>query len=86
MKFRTCHVWPELRFSIGVEEQSGQHFLSIPVSNRLVDYEEYYRIDKAAFDRYAANPEAAAEFVGRCRRREEDALLMLPPGRDRGIA
>jgi hypothetical protein len=85
MRFRTCHVWPELSFAIGLDEQSGRCFLSIPVSNRLVDYEEYYAIDQGAFDLYARNP-AAAAFVARCRARQADELLILPPGRDRGVA
>lgn len=71
------------RFALGVDD-SGNHYLSIPVGNRLVDYCEYYRIDRAAFDRYRADPEQALRFVERCRNREVDGLLIIPPGRDRG--
>ena len=75
----------ELRFSLGIEEDSGRYYLSIPVSNRMVDYEEYYEIDRAAFERYRADPEAARGFLERCRNREVDAQLILKPGSDRGV-
>lgn len=75
----------ELRFSLGIEQDSGRYYLSIPVSNRLVDYEEYYEIDQAAFERYRIDPAAADGFLSRCRNREADGQLLLPPGSDRGV-
>lgn len=35
----------EHRFSIGVLGATGEKYLSIPVTNPRVDYEEYYRIE-----------------------------------------
>lgn len=52
----------------------------------MVDYEEYFEADKAAFDLYMSNQSLALPFVRRCRNREVDDLLMVQPGRDRGIA
>ena len=75
----------ELRFSIGVETRTGRYYLSIPVANRMVDYEEYYEIDRSAYERYRDDPRSAADFVKRCRNRELDELLILKPGRDRGV-
>jgi len=71
---------------MGMEEQTGKHYLSIPVTNRLVDYEEYYEIDNAEFDKYKDDPDAAAEFVQQCRNRERDDRIMIKPGKDRGVA
>lgn len=85
MKFNDAFVSRELRFSLGVEETSGRYYLSIPVANRMVDYEEYYEIDRAAFERYRTDPGAASGFLERCRNREADELLILKPGRDRGV-
>jgi len=34
----------EDRYSIGVERNSGQYYISIPVSTGVLDYEEYYYI------------------------------------------
>jgi hypothetical protein len=75
----------ELRFSIGVETKTGRYYLSIPVANRMADYEEYYEIDRSAYERYRADPRPAVAFVERCRNRELDELLILKPGRDRGV-
>lgn len=86
MKFNDVFVSREDRFSIGVEEQSGRYYVSIPVSNGMVDYEEYYEIDKAQFGLYQADMQAALEFVKRCRNRESDDLLIVKPGKNRGTA
>ena len=67
-------------------EVSGKPYVSIPVSNRMVDYDEYYQIDRATYDLYLANSAAALEFVKRCRNREVDELLIFKPGIDRGVA
>jgi hypothetical protein len=60
--------------------------VSIPVSNSMIDYEEYYEIDKATFDRYRADLGSARDFVERCRKRQEDDKLIVKPGRNRGTA
>lgn len=74
------------RFSIGRETESGRFYLSIPVSNRLCDYEEYYEIEQAAHDGYPANLTELAAFAKRCKARLEDDRLMVAPGTDRGVA
>lgn len=75
----------ELRFSLGIEQDSGRYYLSIPVANRMVDYEEYYEIDQATFERFRTDPDAAQGFLARARAREADELLILKPGSDRGV-
>ncbi|MGJ4803848.1 hypothetical protein [Luteimonas sp. SDU82] len=85
MQFKDLFVNPALRYALGVEQITGEYYLSIPVANRLADYEEYYRIDRRAFERYCRDPASAHEFLERCRRREADALLFLAPGGDRGV-
>jgi len=86
VKFADTLVQREERFSLGVEETSGKRYLSIPVSNGLVDYEEYYELDRATYERYLADPKAALPFVQRCRAREEDERLIVKPGSNRGTA
>ena len=83
MKFNDIIVNRAERFSIGVTDE-GQHYVAIPVSNPYLDYEEYYAIDQASFDRFCADPTLARDLVGQCRRREVDHLLIVPPGRLRG--
>ena len=74
------------RYSIGREVASGRYYLSIPVSNLLVDYEEYYQISAEMHDGYPANAALVEEFADQCRRRQHDALLLIKPGTDRGVA
>jgi len=84
-KFTDVLVDRKHRFSIGVEECSGRHYLSIPVSNSLVDYEEYYEIDAASFERYKTDRPAAVQFAEQCRARAVDDRLFMQPGKDRGV-
>ena len=86
MRFADVLVNVEERYALGVEEESGRHCVAIPVSNGLVDYEEYYRIDRPTFDRFLVDPVAALAFVVRCRARELDDRLMIAPGSNRGVA
>jgi hypothetical protein len=86
MKFTDIHIFKDERFSIGVEEQSGRYYLSIPVANRLVDYEEFYEISSTEFEVFTTDAASAEKFVLQCRMREKDNRLMIQPGRDRGAA
>ncbi|MCG2593113.1 hypothetical protein LZ009_10005 [Ramlibacter sp. XY19] len=86
MKFIDSYVNAEHRFSLGREVESGRFYLSIPVSNRLADYEEYYELSQAAHDAYPGNLPEILRFVNRCKARMCDELLLVPPGRDRGVA
>lgn len=86
MKFNDTYTSREHRFALAIELASQQCYLSIPVSNTLVDYEEYYRIDKARYEAWLQEPSAALPMVVRCRRRELDHALMMQPGAQRGTA
>lgn len=86
MKFQDSLVHREHMFCVGVEQVSGRFYVSIPVSNGLADYEEYYEIDRATFELFGRDPDAALPFVARCRRRELDKLLIVQPGTNRGTA
>lgn len=86
MKFTDIYVNREELFSLGIEETSGRFYVSFPVSNRLVDYEEYYAIDQQMFERFQNDVDAAVKFVNRCRRHQLDELLMQQPGWNRGTA
>ncbi|RSV40105.1 hypothetical protein CA234_12635 [Sphingomonas sp. ABOLE] len=74
----------EGRFALGTDMVSGQPYLSIPVSNRLADYEEYYRLTDSERVVFESDMVLAAAFAAKCRRREIDDRLILPPGADRG--
>jgi hypothetical protein len=84
MKWRDVFVDKERRFALIVDEESGRSFVSIPVQNSMVEYEEYYEVDPATFERFTADPTTSHDFVDKAKRRELDHLLLLPPGTDRG--
>ncbi|MGB2222123.1 hypothetical protein [Neptunomonas sp.] len=84
MKFTDVAVNKDERFSIGIEEDSGRFYLSIPVRNEYVDYEEYYEITKDEFESYKVDLNSAQTLVNRCRKREVDNRLIQKPGRMRG--
>jgi hypothetical protein len=86
MKFTDLIVDKKNFFSMGKEDNSGKYYLSIPVSNRMIDYEEYYWITKDFFDKYNADKDLVLKFVEECREYEHDELLVFKPGENRGVA
>ena len=83
-KFHDHFFSREERYSVGEETESHRLYLSIPVSNGLVDYEEYYEITREQYDAFAADLSLAAVFAEECRRHEHDDLLIQKPGWNRG--
>lgn len=84
MSFSVIACDPQLGFCLGVETHSTKFFLSIPVGNALVDYEEYYEISPEQFKLFQLNNDAARDFAELCTNRKIDNLLILLPGADRG--
>ena len=76
----------EDRYSIGIESKLGRHYVSIPVSNGALDYEEYYEITSDQYRAFLEDRESAIAFVESCRRRERDDLLIEKPGWNRGTS
>ncbi len=67
-RFVDREVFRDGYFSLGVEAASGCLYLSTPIPSRhrLADYEAYFRIERAEYERFRADPQAAADFVERC--------------------
>ena len=84
MKFHDLLIDRENKFSVGIEESTGKYYVSIPVSNSYVDYEEHYEIDRQEFENYRYHVRPALEFVKQCRARQLDARLIVQPGKIRG--
>lgn len=62
-------VFRTQRFSLGVEDGTGIHYLSTPISgfNRAAEYEAYFRISAEEFEHYRSSPHAAEPFLEACR-------------------
>lgn len=86
MKPRDEFFSREDRYSLGVDAETGRHYLSVPVSNGVVDYEEYYEVTEGNYGKLLANPALAIAFAHECRRRAHDGLLMQQPGWNRGTS
>lgn len=86
MRFDDVYFSEEGRYSIGVEIDSGRYYVSIPVSNGLVDYGEYYAIDTDQYELFLGDKSAAIPFVEACRKHEHDDLLIQKPGTNRGTS
>lgn len=84
MKLNDLLIDRENKFSVGIEETTGKYYVSIPVSNSYVDYEEYYEIDRQEFENYRYHVRPALEFVKQCRARQLDDRLIVQPGKIRG--
>jgi hypothetical protein len=84
VKFEDTYFSKEDRYSLGIESTSGRHYVSIPVSNGIVDYEEYYEITPDEYQQFLSDKAAAVEFVESCRKHERDDLLIQKPGSNRG--
>lgn len=83
-RFNDTHVFREQRFSIGSDAETRGYFLSIPVANQMVDYEEYYRLSTDQYQQFSNDAVAGALFADQCRARRCDDLIILKPGTDRG--
>ena len=84
MKFTDIKFSKSKRFSIGQEENSGKYYLSFPVSNQLVEYEEYYEITVNEFNDYIQNLDNAIPLLEKCKQHKEDHRLIQKPGNSRG--
>lgn len=84
MKFIDHFSSNEDRYSIGIEESTKKHYISIPVFNGLVEYEEYYQITQNEFDQFLKEPELARKSAEKCRQGKNDENLIVQPGKRRG--
>jgi hypothetical protein len=83
-RFSDTHVFREQRFAIGRDTQTSGFFLSIPVANQMVDYEEYYRLTPDQYRQFSNDSVAGGLFADECRARKRDDVIILAPGTDRG--
>lgn len=84
MKFDDRIVFKKDRFSIGQEIDLKKYYLSIPVSNGLVEYEEYYELTKEEFDRLSNGVAEVRRLAEQCKLRKADDRLIMKPGAKRG--
>ena len=67
-----------------MEADTSCHYASIPVSNGIFDYEEYYELTPEQYQTFVLEHSAAVDFVRACRSHDHDHLLIQKPGTNRG--
>ena len=78
MRMRAVHVDPLARFSLEVDDDTGLTYLGIPVRNTMVEYTEWYLVDRDTFATFVVHPSAAWSMVQRARRREGRSMQPCP--------
>jgi hypothetical protein len=73
-------------YSLGIETESGLHYIAILVSNQMVDHMEYYKLNDDEYEAVCDDGSAPVGFADSCRRRERDDRLFMQPGTDRGVS
>jgi len=86
MERRDEYISRENQYSIGIDLETDQHYVSIPVSAQFFDYEEFYQVTDEQYAHFLADRDSALAFVQECRRQEHDDLLTEKPGPNRGTA
>ena len=86
MRFEDIYTNKLKRYSLGNDLESGKRYLSFPVSNQYVDYEEYYELSENLFINFPETEALVEVFLDECRNHKHDNLLLQKPGRLRGNA
>lgn len=73
MRFTDTFISRTDRFSLGIEQDSGRHYLSIPISQPRVDYEAFYTLSAQEYRLLLNDAEACANFLARCLAGEYEA-------------
>lgn len=79
-RFEDSFISREYRFSLGIDRETGRHYLSTPVSgvNRAAEWEAYFAISEDQFRRFRADPAIADRFTEDCRLGRNVRLLIYP--------
>lgn len=74
-RFADTHVFRAERFSLGIDRDTGEHFLSTPVSGKMhaVEFEAYFSITDGEYRLFSENPNAALDFLEDCRMARQQA-------------
>lgn len=84
MRFQDTKFSKIGRFSIGIDNQTGKFYISIPVRNNYVEFEEYYEISADEFKIFSNNLQQAEVLAEKCRDRQEEQRLFYQPSKERG--
>lgn len=84
MNLTPIQVFRKERYSIDRDLDSGKYYLSFPVFNGMVEYEEYYEILSTEIDSIMKDEGARKRLLETSRNHQNDDRLLFKPGRLRG--
>ncbi|RYZ85932.1 MAG: hypothetical protein EOP04_14935 [Proteobacteria bacterium] len=86
MKLVREKVSREAWAGVGYSEELDKYLLHIPVSNKMIDYLEYYIITEVEFKVFTSDSGLSSlkSFADECRQHKHDDRLLRQPGTDRG--
>lgn len=77
-RFQDTHVFRDQAFSLGIDQETNEYFLSTPMSGilRTVEFEGFFRITKEEYHRFSNDLTAAVAFAEACQMgRHQDRRL-----------
>ncbi|BBX06526.1 hypothetical protein [Mycolicibacterium aichiense] len=83
-RYEPTYFSKEHRYSMGNDLKTGGHYLAIPVSNGLAEYNEEYFLLPGQYEEFMRDPSAALKFVEACRARQHDEQLIYVQNGKRG--
>jgi hypothetical protein len=83
-RFEATYFSSDRRYSIGNDVKTGGHYLAIPVSNGLVEYDEEYALAPGQYETFMGDRSAAMKFVEECCARQHDDQLIYAQRERRG--
>ena len=83
-RFEPIFFSKDHRYSMGKDLKTGGHYVAIPVSNGIVEYNEQYWLKPGQWDAFVSDQSAAEKFVEECRGRQHDDQLVYVPSENRG--
>lgn len=77
-RFHDTHIFREQAFSLGIDRETNEYFLSTPVSGalRAVEFEGFFQITREEYYRFCDDLTAAIAFAEACQMgRHQDRRL-----------
>ena len=84
MKLTPVRVFKQQRYSIERDDDTGIYYMSFPVFNGMVEYEEYYEIMPSELDDIMNDEKVRMQFLEKSRNHQNDDRILFKPGRLRG--
>ena len=84
MSLTTLITNPDRYFGFAKDDNNHKYYLMIPVSNKMIDYVEYYEVPEEMIENYPSNINEVESFAHSCRLGHKFHLSLHGKAPDRG--